>query len=316
MNAPTPAPAAPASATLAPGRPDLVFDERGVPVARLFDDRYFSAADGLAEARAVFLAGCDLPAAWAGRDQFTVGELGFGSGLNLIALWELWSRMRPPGAVLHMVSVEGFPLTADQARAARHSTPSLADAGGDARLRALSDALHAAWPPRIKGVHRRWFPGAGLSLTLAHLPVLDALDALEFVADAWFLDGFAPARNPDMWTGDVLAALAARTAPGARAATYTVAGAVRRGLEAAGFTVEKKPGFAGKRERLEAVYRGPACSPARDPLFPRAAAPRPRRVLIIGAGLAGAMTAAALARRGVATHVLAAEDTPAAGASG
>jgi tRNA 5-methylaminomethyl-2-thiouridine biosynthesis bifunctional protein len=300
-------PASTRAPDLAPGRPEL---EPGAgagagPRSRAFDDIYFSPEDGLAESEAVFLQGCGLPEAWAGRTQFTVAELGFGTGLNVAALLRLWGRARPPGGRLHVVSVEGFPLARAQAEPALAAFPVIA---------AEADALLAAWPPRIKGVHRRCLAN-GVFLTLAYLPVAEALAALDFAADAWFLDGFAPSKNPEMWSADVLAAVAARSRPGARLATFSVAGAVRRGLEAVGFAVEKKAGFGGKRERLEAVYHGPARGPLASPGAPRAVAPE-GPVLILGAGIAGANVALALRRRGVEAHILDAGDGPGAGASG
>jgi tRNA 5-methylaminomethyl-2-thiouridine biosynthesis bifunctional protein len=292
-----------APADLAPGRPEL--EPGPTPRSRAFGDVYFSPENGLAESEAVFLGGCGLPEAWTGRAQFTVGELGFGSGLNIAALTRLWARTRSPGARLHVVSVEGFPLArADAARAL----------AGFPEIAAEADALLAVWPPRIKGVHRRCLPH-GVFLTLAQLPVEDALAGLDLAADAWFLDGFSPSKNPAMWSGDVLAAVAARSRPGARLATFSVAGMVRRGLEAVGFAVEKKAGFGAKRERLEAVFHGLAPSPLASPLTPRAAAP-PGPVLILGAGVAGASVAQALGRRGVAACVIDAGSGPGAGASG
>lgn len=292
-------------APLAPGRSALASGLDGPPRSRAFDDIYFSPEDGLAEAEAVFLRGCGLPEAWAGRARYTVGELGFGTGLNIAALMRLWRRARPSGAHLHVVSVEGFPLERKQAEAALAAFPKIGEQARD---------LLTVWPPRIKGVHRRCMPN-GVFLTLAFLPVAEALDALDVVADAWFLDGFAPSKNPEMWSADVLTRVAARSRPGARLATFSVAGAVRRGLEAVGFAVEKKEGFGGKRERLEATYLGPARAPLASPLAPRAIAPG-GPVLILGAGVAGASAAQALRRRGVETRVLDAGAGLGAGASG
>jgi tRNA 5-methylaminomethyl-2-thiouridine biosynthesis bifunctional protein len=316
---------------LAPGRPRLLW-EGAEPRTAAFDDIYYAPTDergsGLGESDAVFLQGCRLPDAWAGRKRFIVGELGFGTGLNLLALWRAWRRARPPGAHLHFVSVEGFPLARDDAERALSAFPEVAD---------LARALLAAWPQRIKGVHRRCLPD-GVFLTLAYLEATDALGALDFAADAWFLDGFAPAKNPDMWRAEVLSLVAARSNPGARLATFTVAGAVRRGLEAVGFAVEKRPGFGRKRERLAAIYQGPRQEPGggaaaslggrrveqsrgRGPqgapslLFPRATAPE-GPVMILGAGIAGACAAAALRRRSVNVIVLDSGDGPAQGASG
>ena len=298
---------------LGPGRPEL---ERApaAPRSRAFDDVYFSADDGLAEAEAVFLAGCGLPDAWSkssGRRAFVIGELGFGSGLNLVAALALWRRTRPPGGRLHFVSVEGFPLDTRDAAALLEAFPDARDAA-----RSVLDV----WPPRIKGVHRRRLDADGVTVTIAHLEALEALAALEFTADAWFLDGFAPARNAAMWRPEVLAAVAARSRPGARLATFTVAGAVRRGLTAVGFDVAKRPGHGAKRERLEAVFQPTGGRPprhaavSRAPMYPRASCGG--LVLVIGAGIAGASVARALVRRGIETTVLDAGATLGQGASG
>jgi tRNA 5-methylaminomethyl-2-thiouridine biosynthesis bifunctional protein len=252
----------------------VVWDETGAPRSPRFDDVYYSSAGGLAEARLVFLEGCDLPRAWSGRSRFVVGELGFGTGLNILALLDLWRRTRPPGAHLHVFSVEAFPMPAQDARRALAPWPPLAD---------LAEQLLAAWPRRARGFHRLDLAGLGATLDLAVMDAAEALQAWTGQADAWFLDGFSPSRNPAMWTSQVLAGVARRSGPGARLATFTVAGAVRRDLQAQGFQVEKRPGFAAKRERLEAWL----------PATPRELAPKPRRVVIIGGGIAGASLARA-----------------------
>ncbi|MCR5878452.1 tRNA (5-methylaminomethyl-2-thiouridine)(34)-methyltransferase MnmD [Phenylobacterium sp. J367] len=251
----------------------LVWGDDGQPRSRLFGDVYFSTEDGLAEARAVFLDGCGLPDAWAGRRRFVVGELGFGTGLNTLALLDLWSRTRPPGARLHVFSLEGYPITAGEAARAHARWPELAE---------ISALLRGRWPGRARGLHRVDLPELGAVLDLAVLDVAEALEGWDGRADAWFLDGFSPALNPQMWGEDVLRLVGARSAPGARAATFTVAGHVRRGLAAAGFAVEKRPGYGRKRERLEARLPGePADS-------------GPRRVAVVGGGIAGAAAARAV----------------------
>ncbi|HEX4180086.1 MAG TPA: tRNA (5-methylaminomethyl-2-thiouridine)(34)-methyltransferase MnmD [Caulobacteraceae bacterium] len=277
------------------GDSPIDWDADGVPRSRLFGDIYYSTADGLAESRAVFLAGCGLPEAWRGRRAFTVGELGFGSGLNIIALLALWRETREPGARLRIFSIEAFPMSRDDARRALATWPELGD---------LARSLVDQWPRRARGFHRIDFEDLGAVLDLAIMDVHEALTAWTGAADAWFLDGFSPARNPAMWADEVLAAVAARSAPGARAATFTVAGAVRRGLAAAGFTVEKRPGFGRKSERLEARLPGPAIV---------VAPPETPRVAIIGAGIAGASLARAFRALGAEPLVI---DAAAPGASG
>ena len=271
------------------------WDQDGAPRSRLFDDVYFSRAGGLEEARAVFLAGCGLPSAWKGRQRFVVGELGFGTGLNVLALLDLWRRERPPGARLNIFSVEAHPLAAEDAARALAAWPQMAD---------LAQPLLDRWPT-ARGFHRLDFPNLNAVLDLAVLEAAEALQAWDGPADAWFLDGFSPAKNPQMWRDEVLGLVAARSAPGARAATYTVAGAVRRGLEAQGFSVSKRPGFGGKAERLEAVLADGLPRPGEST----------RRIAIVGAGIAGASIARALRAEGIRPVVVDA-GPPGGGASG
>lgn len=276
------------------GGPTLDWTDDGQPRSRLYGDVYFSAEDGLAESRAVFLQGCGLPEAWAGRDRFVVAELGFGTGLNILALLDLWRSTSAPDARLHVFSIEAHPITAQEAARALSRWPELAE---------LSDLLVARWPGRARGVHRIELPELRATIDLAVMDVEAALAGWSGQADAWFLDGFSPALNPAMWREEILALVAGRSAPGAVAATFTVAGAVRRGLAAAGFEVEKRPGFGRKRERLE------ACMPGGPPV------PRKPTVAVVGAGIAGASAARALRALGCAPILLDAEE-PGAGASG
>jgi tRNA 5-methylaminomethyl-2-thiouridine biosynthesis bifunctional protein len=272
----------------------LDWTPEGHPRSTLYGDIYFSLEDGLAESRAVFLQGCGLPEAWAGRDRFTVGELGFGTGLNILALMDLWRRTAPPQAQLHVFSIEAHPLDAEAAARALAHWPELAE---------LSALLVARWPGQARGIHRIAFPEARTILDLAMLEVGEALRGWSGEADAWFLDGFSPALNPAMWRDEVLDLIANCSAPGARVGTFTVAGAVRRGLQAAGFEVEKQPGHGRKRERLEARFPG-APGPGAHP-----------RVAIVGAGIAGASAARALRALGIEPLLIEAE-APGAGASG
>jgi tRNA 5-methylaminomethyl-2-thiouridine biosynthesis bifunctional protein len=284
-------------------RPHAQLDWEAGPLARDHGDMYFQPEDGLAEARAVFVAGAGYPGRFHGGVN-VVGELGFGTGLNFLALWDNFRRYAPAGARLHMVSVEGFPLTRADAGRALALFPELA---------ALAQALLDAWPSPHCGPHRRVFEGGRVCLTIHHDAVAAALEQMDFAADAWFLDGFAPAKNPDMWGEGVLARMADLCAPGARAATFTVAGAVRRGLAAAGFDVVKRPGFGRKRERLEAVYAGPPRPPLAGPLAPPVQMDGP--VAIIGGGIAAASLCDAFARRRRSVTVFA-EGGWGAGASG
>ncbi len=278
-----------------PPRPNLSWTDAGPPRADDFSDIYFS-GDGLSETRAVFLDGCNLPSAWASAETFTVGELGFGSGLNLLALWRLWRDHRPsPSARLHFLSFEGFLMEPEDAARIHAAHPELSE---------ISQHLLARWPVRARGVQRIPLPD-GVTLTIHIDDISAALPEAEASCDAWFLDGFAPARNPDMWSAEAMRHVARLSRPGAIAATYTVAGEVRRNLAAAGFTVEKKPGHGTKRERLE----------ARLPGAPQAPNP-PRTIAIIGAGIAGACAAQAFRQRGCNVTLIDQGLGPGAGASG
>ena len=267
--------------------------------SRRYGDIYFSEADGLAETRAVFLAGCGLPGAWAGRSRFTVAELGFGTGLNIAALLHLWKATSSADAHLSIFSVEAHPLAREDAARALGAWPELADS---------ACALLAAWPDGRRGFHRLDLDGHRATVDLYVGEAAGALRHWSGRADAWFLDGFAPSRNPEMWREEVLAAVGRLSAPQARLASFTVAGQVRRGLAAAAFEVAKRPGFGAKAERLEARFKGAASAPP-------ASRPPPRSVAIIGAGIAGAALARAFSRQGVACAMVEA-GRPGAGASG
>jgi tRNA 5-methylaminomethyl-2-thiouridine biosynthesis bifunctional protein len=252
---------------------------QGVPFAPEFGDIYHPAAGGLAQARHVFLAGNSLPGRWRGRESFTILETGFGLGLNFLAAWDELRRDPQAPARLHFVSVERHPFTASD----------LAEALAPfEELRALAGALVAIWPPPIAGFHRLQFEGGRVQLTLMAGDARELLPQLEATADALFLDGFSPARNPDMWSPEVVRELARLAAPGATLATWTVAGGVRTALADAGFHVEKREGFAQKREMLVGCRSGEAPAPPR----------RVRRAVVVGAGLAGTLVAERLASRG------------------
>ena len=281
-----------------PPRPALTWKPDGTPVDDRVGDVYFSVEDGLEESRAVFLAGCGLPAAWASRPVFTIAELGFGTGLNFLAAWQMWRAHRPAQGWLNFVSFEGYPLDPEDAARALARWPELAD---------LAVKLCHRWPVRAHGVQQITWPQERLSLTLHTGPIEAMLPQAVFKADAWFLDGFSPAKNEAMWSEALWPLMAARSHPEARAATFTVAGAVRRGLTTAGFEVEKKPGHGRKRERLEARFATGKAAP--EP------APSPR-VAIIGAGISGACLARQLAERGARVSVYDQAARPAQGTSG
>jgi tRNA 5-methylaminomethyl-2-thiouridine biosynthesis bifunctional protein len=288
----------------------LIDWQDGQPVSRRFGDVYFSRDSGLEETRHVFLTGNGLRERWAAlapHGRFTVGETGFGTGLNFAAAWALWDEVAPPDARLRYVSVERDPLSPDDMARTLGMWPELT------RYRA---ALLAQWADIPPGWHRFVFGGGRVILTLLVGDVRTALPRLDARIDAWFLDGFAPAKNPAMWEPGVLAATARHSAPGATCATYTVAGDVRRTLEAVGFAVEKTPGFGRKREMLRGVLRTPGRPDWRAPWFARPAPPGEREAIVIGAGLAGTSAAASLAARGWSVVLIDRHETIAAEASG
>lgn len=292
-----------------PELPQLIWQDGDFPTDGQSGDVFYAREGGLGETQAVFLAGCGLPQGWQERSRFAIGELGFGSGLNALACWQLWRQTRSPGAVLHFVSIESRPWSREDAARAHGAFPEIAD---------LSAQLLARWPHRAFGPQRRWFPDDGFCLTLWIGACDEVLQGLSGRFDAWLLDGFAPAKNPQMWTGAVMHAIARLSAPGARLATYSVAGGVRGALSEAGFAVSKQPGFGNKRQRLEAVLEN-APPPCPHSLFPRAnrsTPPGPESTLVIGAGIAGAAMTMALARRGMAVNAFEANAAPAMGASG
>ncbi len=234
------------------------------PRAPAFDDIYHPHVGALAQARHVFLQGNGLPGRWAGRADFVILETGFGLGNNFLATWQAW-RLDPARCErLHFVSIERHPPSAaDLARA--HADSPLAD---------LALQLLGAWPPLTPNLHGLDFEGGRIRLTLALGDVAMLLPALRLSADAVFLDGFAPARNPQMWQPRVLKAIGRLAAPQATAASWSVAREVRAGLSTAGFEVQRAHGIGGKREITLAQHR-PRVS-TRAPRGPRAGRPQCR----------------------------------------
>lgn len=265
-----------------------------------FDDVYFSRAGGLDETRHVFLAGNDLPERWQDKPDFTIAETGFGSGLNFLAAWTLFEETAGAEQHLHYISFEQFPL--EKAVIANALAPWVDEFGG--RLEHYLDL----YPVRIAGFHRI-VVSPQVTLTLVFDDVNAALPQLVVPrgVDAWFLDGFTPAKNPEMWTDRLFCEMARLSAPGATFATFTAAGFVRRGLAKAGFTVEKRPGFGHKRDMSVGVLAA-----EKAPLF----VPGVRRVAVVGGGLAGTACAYVLRQRGLEPVIFEAADHLGAGASG
>lgn len=222
-------------------RPDLTWRDGAIPVSTRFDDPYFSLADGLAETRHVFLAGNDLPARL--RPGFHIAELGFGTGLNMLATLMLWRDTGQAGR-LHFTSFEAYPMGADDIAHALDAFP---------EARAVADPFLAAW---ARGETR--FDIGGMTVEVILGDARDTLPRWAGRADAWFLDGFSPAKNPELWDEALMQAVAAHTAPQGTFATYTAAGFVRRGLQSAGFAVERRKGHGHKRHMSTGRLADPA----------------------------------------------------------
>lgn len=278
---------------------DIIWQEDGTPRSQRFGDVYFSAADGLAETNHVFLGGIGAPEVWQGARDFVIAETGFGTGLNFAAAWKMWRETAGPtesgGARLHYVSAEAFPLGKDDIARALARWPEL----GRER-----EALLAAYPVRRPGVHHLVFDGGRVRLTLLFGEAAEMFAELDASVDAWFLDGFAPARNPDMWREELFREVARLSRRHARLATFTVAGAVRRGLAAHGFAIEKRTGFGAKRECLAGTYEGVQTDFPGEPWAAPPASRNPEHVAIVGAGIAGLSIAHALTARGVRATVI------------
>ena len=207
--------------------PDLDWRDQAIPVSRRFDDPYFSLAGGLEETRHVFLTGNGLPERF--RDGFRIAELGFGTGLNLMATL---LAHQGPGHILY-TSFEAFPMEAPDIARALAAFPETAP---------IAPAFLDQW---ATGARTLLFPNLTAEIIIGD--ARQTLPAWQGQADAWFLDGFSPAKNPELWSDDLMAEVARHTAPGGTFATYTAAGHVRRALADAGFTVTRTAGFGRKR---------------------------------------------------------------------
>ncbi len=273
-----------------------------VPFSAAFDDPYYSLDDGKAESIFVFLEGAEVLNNTDNSDHFVIGETGFGTGLNFLTTWQAW-RNRNPGSRLTFISAEAFPITATDMAKAHSAFPDLAE---------LAAQLRTAWPPAASGFHTCKFDDGEVSLLLLFGDATEMFSQLEAKIDAWYLDGFAPAKNPDMWTDKFFKRMSQLSRPKATVATFTAAGFVRRGLEAQGFQMEKSSGFGHKRERLVGSFR-----PTRQP--PNLQAKKPvtwsstpaadtDHIAVVGDGIAGASVAYSLAQRGLKPILVAPEN--------
>ncbi|WP_206425242.1 bifunctional tRNA (5-methylaminomethyl-2-thiouridine)(34)-methyltransferase MnmD/FAD-dependent 5-carboxymethylaminomethyl-2-thiouridine(34) oxidoreductase MnmC [Aeromonas dhakensis] len=293
----------------------LDWNEAGTPVSSEFGDVYFSNDNGLSETRYVFLQQNRLPARFSHHDSdiFVIGETGFGTGLNFLATMAAFLEQAPQtgnGSRLHFISFEKYPLTQADLRKALAAWPELAH---------LSQDLIAQWPLPVSGCHRLIFAGGRIRLDLWLGDIKEMLPQVPHPAtglvDAWYLDGFSPAKNPEMWTQDLFDGLARLARPSATLSTFTCAGFVRRGLIAAGFAMQKVKGHGSKREMLAGERADKLPQQTIAPCYARPAG-RAGEVLIIGGGIASAMMALSLVERGRKVTLLCQDDEPAGGASG
>ncbi len=293
----------------------LDWNEAGTPVSSEFGDVYFSNDNGLSETRYVFLQQNRLPERFSHHDSdsFVIGETGFGTGLNFLATMAVFLEQAPlsgNGSRLHFISVEKYPLTQADLRKALAAWPELAP---------LSQPLIDQWPLPVSGCHRLLFADGRIRLDLWFGDIKEMLPQVPHPAtglvDAWYLDGFSPAKNPEMWTQDLFDDLARLARPDATLSTFTCAGFVRRGLIAAGFAMKKVKGHGSKREMLAGVREGKVPQQSIAPWYARPAG-REGEVLIIGGGIASAMTALSLVERGRHVTLLCENGEPASGASG
>ncbi|MEM0651533.1 bifunctional tRNA (5-methylaminomethyl-2-thiouridine)(34)-methyltransferase MnmD/FAD-dependent 5-carboxymethylaminomethyl-2-thiouridine(34) oxidoreductase MnmC [Klebsiella huaxiensis] len=296
---------------------NLEFNAEGTPVSRDFDDVYFSNDNGLEETRYVFLGGNQLNERFPihSHPLFIVAESGFGTGLNFLTLWQafdVFHRDNPEATLqrLHFISFEKFPLKADDLSLAHQHWPELTP---------WAEQLQAQWPQPLAGCHRLLLDDGRVTLDLWFGDINELTneldDSLNQQVDAWFLDGFAPAKNPDMWTPELFSAMARLARPGGTLATFTSAGFVRRGLQEAGFSMQKRKGFGRKREMLVGEMKQTLDFASRTPWFARSGTEQ-RDVAIIGGGIASALLSLALLRRGWQVTLYCADSAPAEGASG
>lgn len=265
-----------------------------------FDDIYFQPKQGPAESHYVFLEKNGLPERFAAPPEgsFRIAEMGFGSGLNFLLTAQLWRKTAPAAARLTYISIEKHPIPITDLKRIFAFWPELQE---------YAAPLLEQYPPLIEGFHHLHFLKERIHLMLLFGDVADRLHELTGRFDAWYLDGFSPAKNPAMWEGKLFPLIAARTQPGGTLSTFSAAGSVRRGLESAGFSVEKIDGFGVKRDMTVATMKAPSPSKERG---------NHRSITVLGAGIAGASVAFALAQKGYHVTIIDRQPAPAQETSG
>ncbi|APA86184.1 bifunctional tRNA (5-methylaminomethyl-2-thiouridine)(34)-methyltransferase MnmD/FAD-dependent 5-carboxymethylaminomethyl-2-thiouridine(34) oxidoreductase MnmC [Paraburkholderia sprentiae WSM5005] len=268
----------------------LAFRDNGSPFSPLYDDIYHSAVGALEQAHYVFLSGNGLPERWQSRRTFTVLETGFGIGINFLVTWAAWRADPTRCERLHFVSTEKHPFSVADLRRVHAATIS------DTVIAELAQTLANAWPMLVPGTHRLEFEGGRVVLTLIFADALDSLPALRLRADAFYLDGFAPAKNPELWSLAIFKALARVAGDDATFSTYSSAGDVKRALTQCGFEYRKVDGFGWKRAMLVGRFAPRWRVRRHEP--PAPFAHDERHAVVIGAGLAGCAVIERLAARG------------------
>ncbi len=272
-------------------QPKIQWSDTGSPSSEQYGDVYYnneSSTSGIEESRMVFLDGIGAPDVWQGKDTFTIVETGFGTGLNFFNTWQLWQQTAATNSRLNFISIENTPLNGEQISKAL--TPF-------AEFKQLVEQFLAQYPPRQAGFHNLLFDDESVRLTLMFGDIADILPKLRGGVDAWFLDGFAPSKNPDMWADTLFNEISRLSSQGAKLATFTAASKVRLALEEQGFAVEKQAGFGKKRERITAHLSGKSATR-------NATRNKVKSIAIIGAGVAGATLAHKLQKRGVDVTLL------------
>lgn len=297
---------------------ELGWNESGTPVSDQFDDVYFSNVNGLEETRYVFLKKNHLPERWQEFDQrrFVIGETGFGTGLNFLAVWQWFNEFRRenPEATLkelHFVSFEKYPLSQADLIKAHQAWPELAE---------YAAKLQKHYPAAVPECHRIVLEDGAITLDLWFGDIKDCMPQVPYgesgLIDAWFLDGFAPSKNPEMWNQNLFNGMAKLAKQDCTVATFTAAGFVRRGLIEAGFTMAKVKGFGTKREMIAGAMEQRQTHTNHLPWFNRTAASKSASIAIVGGGIASAVLAKTLNRRGQNVTLYCKDVRPAEGASG
>ncbi|OOE75032.1 bifunctional tRNA (5-methylaminomethyl-2-thiouridine)(34)-methyltransferase MnmD/FAD-dependent 5-carboxymethylaminomethyl-2-thiouridine(34) oxidoreductase MnmC [Salinivibrio sp. ML290] len=296
----------------------ISWNDTGTPVAKQFDDVYFSNHDGLAETRYVFIEQNQLPARWqtATSSRFVIAETGFGTGLNFLATWAAFEQFRQihpnaPVTQLHFISFEKYPLTVEDLARAHQAWPELAS---------YAEQLRAYYPVPLAGCQRIVLAQGQITLDLWFGDIKDWLPQVptspEGIVDAWYLDGFAPSKNPEMWNQALFNGMARLAREQCTCATFTAAGFVRRGLIEAGFEMKKVKGFGFKRDMLSGTLPARQAAASYSPWYARSPASTADDIAIIGGGIASAALITALLQRGKQVTLYCQDPRPAAGASG